>query len=82
MILTMCQDINHFLVMGPKAVQKNCPKTAFLDTPGQDNPASPFSPKPLEVGVWLNKPISHSDYDKGDESKTDFVYAIALANFL
>jgi len=26
----------------------------------------------------LNKFISHSDYEKGDESKTDFSYALAL----
>ena len=41
--------------------------------------ASPLSPKPLEGGVCLDKPISRSNYDKGDESKTDFAYAIALA---
>ena len=29
--------------------------------------------------MCLDKHISRSDYDKGDESKTDFAYAIALA---
>jgi len=44
-----------------------------------DNTALLLSPKPLEGGVCLDKHISRSDYDKGDESKTDFAYAIALA---
>jgi len=29
--------------------------------------------------VCLDKHISCSDYDKGDESKIDFAYAIAIA---
>ena len=28
--------------------------------------------------MCLDKPISRSDYDKGDDSKTDFAYAIAI----
>jgi len=38
----------------------------------------PLSPQPLKGCVCLNKFISRSDYEKGDESKTDFSYALAL----
>ena len=38
----------------------------------------PLSPQPLKGGVCLNKFIFRSDYEKGDESKTDFSYALAL----
>lgn len=46
---------------------------------GPDNNVLPLTPKPLEGGVCLKKHIFRSDYDKGDESKTDFAYAMALA---
>ncbi len=38
-----------------------------------------FSPQPLVGEVCRNKSISRSDYEKYDESKTDFSYALALA---
>jgi len=38
----------------------------------------PLSPQPLKGEVCLNKFISRSDYEKGDESKIDFSYALAL----
>lgn len=37
----------------------------------------PLSHQPLGGGVCL-KPISRSNYDRGDESATDFAYALAL----
>jgi hypothetical protein len=39
----------------------------------------PFSPLPQAGGVCRGKGISRSDYTSGDESATDFSYAIALA---
>lgn len=39
----------------------------------------PLSPPPQEGGVCRFKDISRSDYARGDESATDFSYAIALA---
>ena len=38
---------------------------------------SAFSPKPLG-GVCHNKNISRKDYERRDESATDFLYAMAL----
>ncbi len=40
--------------------------------------ASSFSPQPLEGGVCPNLTLSRLQYDRGDESSTDFAYAIAL----
>ena len=37
-----------------------------------------FSPKPLEGGVCQNLKISRLKYERGDESATDFAYAVAL----
>ena len=39
----------------------------------------PFPPPPLEGGVCRYKDISRFNYARGDESATDFSYAIALA---
>jgi len=41
-------------------------------------PSIPFSPQPKEGGVCRCNDISRSDYDRGDESATDFSYSIAL----
>ena len=41
-------------------------------------PYVPLSTQPLEGEVCLNKSISRFNYEKGDESKTDFSYALAL----
>lgn len=38
----------------------------------------PLSPQLLKGEVCLNKFIFRSDYEKGDDSKTDFSYALAL----
>jgi hypothetical protein len=43
-----------------------------------DQPLNIFSPQPQEGGVCHRKNISRSDYVRGDESATDFAYAIAL----
>ena len=40
--------------------------------------ASSFSPQPLEGGVCQTLNISRLKYHRGDESSTDFAYAIAL----
>ena len=37
-----------------------------------------LSPQPQVGEVCLNKSISRFNYEKGDESKTDFSYALAL----
>jgi len=39
---------------------------------------SPFSHQPLEGGVCQNISISRQHYERGDESATDFAYALAL----
>lgn len=41
-------------------------------------PSKPFSPLPPEGDVCLSFPISRGQYEKGDESATDFAYAMAL----
>jgi hypothetical protein len=42
-------------------------------------PKSPLSPLSQRGSVCHLKPLSRIDYDRGDESATDFAYALALA---
>jgi len=55
--------------------QANIPKPKM---PQLSNKASSFSPQPLEGGVCHSLNISRHNYERGDESATDFAYAIAL----
>jgi hypothetical protein len=56
-------------------------RSASIPVSGSQCPlkaAKSFSPQPLVGGVCLNN-LSRSDYDRRDESATDFAYALALA---
>jgi len=55
-------------------------KSATIPRPDMANPQKPpLSPPPQRGLVCHLKPLSRIDYDRGNESATDFAYALALA---